>query len=47
MNCYEVQVILRVIASDEENAIKYVKRDILEQETDIDKITILTTEIYS
>lgn len=47
MNIYRIQVILDVIASDDELAVEKVKSDIKEEFTDLKDIKILWDEEYS
>ena len=47
MNSYEIKVILNVIAKDDETAIEKAHSDIKQNDTEIDSMQIISSEIYS
>ena len=47
MNIYKVKVLLDVIAEDEQKAMDKASEDINENLTEIDKISVISSEIYS
>jgi len=47
MNAYRIKVELDVIAKDDESAIKLVKNDINENDTEIQDIQIMWSEEYN
>lgn len=47
MNIYTVKVILNVIAKDDESAMEKVHNDIKENDTEVDCVQIISSEIYN